>query len=538
MSLFYSMKFSPNLHFTGLLIALFACITGYLVFWGEGQVFWAGYASMLAFYVVTFYMGAQSRLETDDQSVEEVMLAGRNMPLVLAIFTMAATWIDGGYINGSAEYAANKAYGLIWVQAPWGYAFSLVIGGLFFAKRMRSREYKTMLDPLDERFGKRITAVLFVPALLGEIFWTATILTALGMTFGVVTGMGATASIVICSITCIGYAALGGIRAIAVTDVLLITSIVVGLLVVLFFALPQVGGLSLAWADYQSKMGAAASFLPDKAYLGTSWWSWWDSALLLIFGGIPWQVYFQRVLSAKSPQVAQNLSILGGVVCILVAIPAVLIGVVGFELTELNKWAELGATQTPLPAEIAPYVMRYAVPTLAAILGLGAIASAVMSSVAASVLSAASMGVWNVVVPFRSKETSPEQLSNYLKSSTILIGLLATFLSLKVQSVYALWVLCSDFVYCFLFPALVCALFIERVKGSHVILGLIVAFVLRFGGGDASLGLPQILPYPTDANGLILVPYKSIAMVSSLLIMVLSSYWPSNKNTKTEPFKP
>lgn len=538
MSLFYSMKFSPNLHFTGLLIALFACITGYLVFWGEGQVFWAGYASMLAFYVVTFYMGAQSRRETDDQSVEEVMLAGRNMPLVLAIFTMAATWIDGGYINGSAEYAANKAYGLIWVQAPWGYALSLVIGGLFFAKRMRSREYKTMLDPLDERFGKRITAVLFVPALLGEIFWTATILTALGMTFGVVTGMGATASIVICSITCIGYAALGGIRAIAVTDVLLITSIVVGLLVVLFFALPQVGGLSLAWADYQSKMGAAASFLPDKAYLGTAWWSWWDSALLLIFGGIPWQVYFQRVLSAKSPQVAQNLSILGGVVCILVAIPAVLIGVVGFELTELNKWAELGATQTPLPAEIAPYVMRYAVPTLAAILGLGAIASAVMSSVAASVLSAASMGVWNVVVPFRSKETSPEQLSNYLKFSTILIGLLATFLSLKVQSVYALWVLCSDFVYCFLFPALVCALFIERVKGSHVILGLIVAFVLRFGGGDASLGLPQILPYPTDANGLILVPYKSIAMVSSLLIMVLSSYWPSNKNTKTEPFKP
>jgi high affinity choline transporter 7 len=182
--------------------------------------------------------------------------------------------------------------------------------------------------------------------------------------------------------------------------------------------------------------------------------------------------------------------------------------------------------------------MRYAVPTLAAILGLGAIASAVMSSVAASVLSAASMGVWNVIVPFRSKETSPKNLSNYMKISTIVIGVLATFLSLKVQSVYALWVLCSDFVYCFLFPALVCALFIERVKGSHVILGLIVAFVLRFGGGDASLGLPQILPYPTDANGLILVPYKSIAMVSSLLIMVLSSYWPTNKNTKTEPFKP
>jgi len=171
--------------------------------------------------------------------------------------------------------------------------------------------------------------------------------------------------------------------------------------------------------------------------------------------------------------------------------------------------------------------MRYAVPTVAAILGLGAIASAVMSSVAASVLSAASMGVWNVIVPFRRTETSSEKLSLYLKTSTLGIGVLATFLSLKVQSVYALWVLCSDFVYCFLFPALVCALFIERVKGKHVIFGLIVAFVLRFGGGDVRLGLPHLLSYPTDANGLILVPYKSIAMVSSLLVMVLSSYWPT-----------
>ena len=48
-----------------------------------------------------------------------------------------------------------------------------------------------------------------------------------------------------------------------------------------------------------------------------------------MFGGIPWQVYFQRVLSSRSPRVAQILSFSGCIGCILLAIPAVIIGAIG-----------------------------------------------------------------------------------------------------------------------------------------------------------------------------------------------------------------
>ena len=37
-----------------------------------------------------------------------------------------ATWVGGGYINGTSEYTFTS--GLIWVQAPWGYALSLTVG--------------------------------------------------------------------------------------------------------------------------------------------------------------------------------------------------------------------------------------------------------------------------------------------------------------------------------------------------------------------------------------------------------------------------
>lgn len=37
-----------------------------------------------------------------------------------------ATWVGGGYINGTAE--AIYTSGLVWCQAPFGYALSLVFG--------------------------------------------------------------------------------------------------------------------------------------------------------------------------------------------------------------------------------------------------------------------------------------------------------------------------------------------------------------------------------------------------------------------------
>lgn len=89
-----------------------------------------------------------------------------------------ATWVGGGYISGTAEEIYGK--GLVWCQAPFGYALSLVFGGLLFANKMREQGYVTMLDPLQDAFGERMGGMLFIPALCGEVFWSAATLAALG----------------------------------------------------------------------------------------------------------------------------------------------------------------------------------------------------------------------------------------------------------------------------------------------------------------------------------------------------------------------
>jgi hypothetical protein len=71
-----------------------------------------------------------------------------------------------GYVNGTAEQTWST--GLLWVQAPWGYALSLVLGGLWFAPAMRRHGFTTLLDPFERRFGKNAAALLYIPALTGE----------------------------------------------------------------------------------------------------------------------------------------------------------------------------------------------------------------------------------------------------------------------------------------------------------------------------------------------------------------------------------
>ena len=47
---------------------------------------------------------------------------------------------------------------------------------------MRAAGYTTMLDPFQVRFGRVMGALLFLPALTGELFWSSAILSALGST--------------------------------------------------------------------------------------------------------------------------------------------------------------------------------------------------------------------------------------------------------------------------------------------------------------------------------------------------------------------
>jgi high affinity choline transporter 7 len=308
---------------------------------------------------------------------------------------------------------------------------------------------------------------------------------------------------------------------VAVTDVIQLGILILGLILVLPFIFNQPGSMANAWTTYSNQWGSAASFLPSKSLLGTQYSLWWDSALLLVFGGIPWQVYFQRVLAAKSAKVAVRLSIFSGFVCLMAAIPAVLIGIGAY----VTDWASLGLPPPPDAASVLPHAIRYLCSPFVATLGLGAVAAAVMSSADSSILAASSLTAWNIIPRFtRKKSTS---LTHLIKRCVWVIGIAATLIALQVTSIYELWFLCSDLVYCLLFPALFTALFDPKANNRGALAGFLIALLLRSGGGEPVFHVPAWMPYPMDVDGIITLPFKTISMLAGLItIMVVSRVFP------------
>ena len=174
---------------------------------------------------------------------------------------------------------------------------------------------------------------------------------------------------------------------------------------------------------------------------------------------------------------------------------------------------------------VLPSVLRYLTGPFIASLGLGALAAAVMSSVDSSILSASSLGAWNVYRPLFNPSADSKALARVIRRLVVIFATAATLAALQIQSVYALWFLCSDLVYCVLFPQLVTALFDRRANRYGAVAGLVVSFVLRGGGGEPVLGIPQLLPYPMvdPISGVVLFPFRTAAMLAGLLTIIVVS---------------
>lgn len=457
------------------------------------------------------------RISGQTPTLESQMLGSRKLSFGVGICTLTATWVGGGYICGTAEIVRSS--GLIHAQAPWGFGLSLILGGIFFAEIMRKRGYVTLLDPFAERYGSRVAAVLYIPALIGEILSTAAVLAALGFTVAMILDVPFHLAVLGSAIITISYTMVGGFLAVAYTDVLQLIMIFIGLFLVLPFGLSAAGGFDTVVANYFAKSsGSKISELirPDFP-LGT----WTDTAMLLVLGGIPWGTYFQRVLACPDPKSARRLSIYSGCLCFVLAGPPILIGMVGATV----DWSTLGL-ETPAFAMTLPAVIKYLTPDWVTVVGAAVISAAVVSSMDSSILSASSMFTWNIVRPLDRAGRLP--MPTVLRVTMAVIGGLATCLALATDSIYALWYLCADLVYVVLFPQLVAVLYFRQANSTGALVTIIYGLTARLMFGVPTLGLPAMVP-----DDLHSYPFRSMIMLSSLALIPACSWLTSARDPST-----
>ncbi|KAF9798418.1 hypothetical protein SFRURICE_003064 [Spodoptera frugiperda] len=255
-----------------------------------------------------------------------------------------------------------------------------------------------------------------------------------GATLAVIIDMDHRTSVIFSACVAVFYTLFGGLYSVAYTDVIQLFCIFIGLWMCIPFA----------WANEHVKPLSSMEVDWIGKVESNYYWFYIDYGLLLVFGGIPWQVYFQRVLSSKTAGRAQILSYVAAFGCIIMAIPPVLIGAIAKGTAwnetdyrgELTADGELTSEQTSM---ILPLVLQHLTPDFVSFFGLGAVSAAVMSSADSSVLSASSMFARNVYKLIFRQNASEMEIIWVMRVSILVVGALATLMALTIPSIYGLW---------------------------------------------------------------------------------------------------
>uniref|UniRef100_A0A3Q4I4S4 High affinity choline transporter 1-like n=1 Tax=Neolamprologus brichardi TaxID=32507 RepID=A0A3Q4I4S4_NEOBR len=240
---------------------------------------------MALFYLLILGTGIWASLRSKKEEkkctgdgMEITLLAGRNINLLVGIFTLTATWVGGGFILGIAEATYNPTLGAVWALMPVPYVVTFFLGGFFFAKPMRENKYVTMMDPFQKKYGNVLASALIFPALVADVLWVARTLVSLGGTMSVILDLPYVYSIIISSVVAIVYTLLGGLYSVAYTDVIQLILIFISLWVCVPFMMTNPHSVDISLTAYNATFQAPWVGTVELDEAG----KWFDDFMLLI----------------------------------------------------------------------------------------------------------------------------------------------------------------------------------------------------------------------------------------------------------------
>ena len=334
----------------------------------------------------------------------DYFLASKNLPWWAIGASLIAANISAEQIVGMS--GSGYRIGLAIASYEWMAALTLIIVGKYFLPIFLANKIYTMPQFLEQRYGQVLPVIMAVFWLALYVFVNLTSIIWLGsIAVTKVAGVNQDAALIALGGFALLYQLYGGLKAIALTDIVQVTLLVMGGLIVSYLALDQVGGGQGVIAGF----GALTERVPDHfdMILDPSSPHFKDLPGIAVLVGGMWianlsywgfnQYIIQRALAAKNIGEAQKGVVFAAYLKLLMPVIVVLPGIAAVVL----------APTLVKPDEAYPTMMRL-LPS--GLLGLvfAALIAAIIASTASKINSIATIFTLDLYAKARGMHTRAE----------------------------------------------------------------------------------------------------------------------------------
>ncbi|MEI8302529.1 MAG: sodium:solute symporter family protein [Burkholderiales bacterium] len=337
------------------------------------------------------------------RTAADFAIAGRHLPMMMIVTTTFATWFGSETVLGIPAKFVQGGLGSV-VEDPFGAGTCLILVGLFFAAKLYRMTLLTISDYYRERYGRGVEVVCSLIIILSYLGWVSAQVTALGLVFNLLSGGAITIpmGMVLGTVSILAYTLFGGMWSVAVTDFIQMIILVLGLSIIAVFAADQAGGadkvISLAVSRDLFRFWPEPTAAQILAFIA--------AAITMMFGSIPQQDVFQRVMSAKDLKAATRGPVIGGVCYILfAAVPMFLVTSALIIMPE-----QAASLIQDDPQKVLPTLVMEHMPFVMQVLFFGALLSALKSTASATLLAPSVTFVENIWRQFFPRRSDRQQL--------------------------------------------------------------------------------------------------------------------------------
>lgn len=458
---------------------------------------------MLLWFVIVYWLISVAIglfAATRVHNTKDFAIAGRHLPFYMVTATVFATWFGSETVLGiPATFLKEGLHGV--VADPFGSALCLILVGLFFAAPLYRMNLLTIGDFYKKRYGRGVEVLTTLAIVISYLGWVGAQITALGLVFNVVSAgeISKLAGMWIGSGTILIYTLFGGMWAVAVTDLLQMVIIVIGMLWIGGEVSGMAGGVGVV-VDHALSSGKFQFWPTLDAKEMLAFFAAW---ITMMFGSIPQQDVFQRVQSAKTEKIAIWGSVLGGSLYFIFAFVPMFLA---YSATLIDPSMVTSLIDSDSQMILPRLVLDHA-PLFAQVMFFGALLSAIKSCASATLLAPSVTFTENILKPLLPSH-SDRQLLLTMRVVTLVFTILVTLYAMNstasifkmVENAYQITLVAA-------FIPLLCGLYWRRATNQGalcaVFCGIATWLAVLLAGGDDPFVPAQLAGLIASAVGML-----------------------------------